>query len=172
MPTKGLKKHLTTRSKEELIKHIIELDKKYKPVQEYHQVFFNNDVETIVEKFKKQIENEFFPTRGLPKMHFSVARKAITEAKKLGIPAESLAGLMLFYVETGVQFTNDYGDINESFYNSMESMYGKALELIQKEGLLEQFQYRAYDITENSCDTGWGFHDTLCDFYYEYYEVQ
>ncbi len=172
MPTNGLKKHLTTQSKEELIKHIIELDKKYKAVQEYHRVFFYNDVETIVEKCKKQIENEFYPTRGLPKERLSVARKAITEAKKLGIPAESLADLMLFYVETGVQYTNDYGDINEPFYNSMESMFGKVLELMQKEGILEHFQNRAYKITEDSCDTGWGFHDTLCDFYYKYYKVQ
>lgn len=171
MPTKGLKKHLSTLTKEELIKHIIELDKKYKPVQEYHQIFFHNDVEAVVEKYKKQIEDEFYPMRGEPKMRLSVARKAITEAKKLGIPAELLADLMLFYVETGVQFTNDYGDINEPFYNSMESMYGKALELIQKEGLLVEFQERACKITEDSCDTGWGFNDTLCDYYYQYYEI-
>jgi hypothetical protein len=33
---------------------------------------------------------------------------------------------MLFYVEMGVRYTNQYGDINESFYTSMESMYENA----------------------------------------------
>lgn len=172
MPTKGLKKFLSTLSKEELIKHIVELDKKYKPVQEYHQVFVNNDITSVVEKLKAQIKNEFYPSRGLPKERLSVARNAISDAKKLGLPPEILADLMLFYVETGVQFTNDYGDINESFYNSMESMFAKTLKLMQKEGIIDQFKERAYKITEDSCDTGWGFHDTLCDFYYEYYDKE
>lgn len=171
MPTTGLKKHLSTLSKDQLIKHIVELDKKYKSVQEYHQLFLNNDVEAVVAKYKKQIENEFYPSRGLPKERLSVARKAITETKKLGVPADSLADLMLFYVETGVQFTNDYGDINEAFYNSMENMFGKVLKLMQKEGILDQFKERAYKIIEDSSDTGWGFHDTLCDFYYTYYSM-
>ena len=35
MPTPNLKKYLNTLTKEELIKHILELDKKFKPVQEY-----------------------------------------------------------------------------------------------------------------------------------------
>ena len=30
---------------------------------------------------------------------------------------------MLFYVECGVEFTNMYGDINEAFYYSIESMF-------------------------------------------------
>jgi hypothetical protein len=169
MPTKGLKKHLNTLTKEELIKHIQELDKKYPSVQEYHQLYLSNDVEAVIEKYKQQIENEFYPMRGLPKMRLSVARKAITETKKLGIPAESLASLMLYYVEIGVQFTNDYGDIDEKFYSSMESMFAKALELMYKEEILDMFKDRALKIFENSSDTGWGFHDTLGDFYYQYY---
>lgn len=169
MPTKGLKKHLNTLTKEELIKHIQELDKKYPSVQEYHQLYLSNDVEAVIEKYKQQIENEFYPMRGLPKMRLSVARKAIIETKKLGIPAESLASLMLYYVEIGVQFTNDYGDIDEKFYSSMESMFAKALELMYKEEILDMFKDRALKIFENSSDTGWGFHDTLGDFYYQYY---
>lgn len=171
MPTKGLKKFLSTLSKEELIKHIQELDKKYPSVQEYHQLYLSNDVEAVIKKYKQQIENEFYPVRGLPKMRLSVARKAVTETKKLGIPTDSLADLMLFYVETGVQFINDYGDIDEKFYSSLESMFGKALELMNKEGILDTFKDRAYEILENSSNTGWGFHDTLGDFFYQYYEI-
>lgn len=169
MTTKNLKKFLQTLTKDELVKHIVELDEKYKSVQEYHQVFVNNDIKSVADNFKKQIENEFYPARGEPKMRLSVARKAVTEAKKLGLTPESMADLMLFYVETGVEFTNDYGDINESFYNSMESMYLKALEYMEKEGLLKHFENRALQIVNNTSDIGWGFHDTLGDFFYQFY---
>ena len=30
---------------------------------------------------------------------------------------------MLYYVECGVEFTNLYGDIDERFYSSLESMF-------------------------------------------------
>ncbi len=33
-----------------------------------------------------------------------------------------LLDLLLFYVETGTRFTNDYGDIDERFYISLESV--------------------------------------------------
>ncbi len=102
-------------------------------------------------------------------MRLSVARKAVTEVKKLGLTSESMADLMLFYVETGVEFTSDYGDINESFYNSMESMYLKALEYMEKEGLLKHFENRALQIVNKTSNIGWGFHDTLGDFFYKFY---
>ena len=169
MSTANLKKFLNTLSKEELIKHIIELDKKFKPVQEYYQLFLTNDIEAVVRKYKLVIENEFFPQRGEPKMRFSVARNAILEAKKLGLPPEDMADLMLFYVETGVAFTIAYGDIDEPFYNSMESMYIQVLKFMSIEGLLGHFQIRAEAIVDRTADTGWGFHDTLGDFYGSYY---
>lgn len=169
MPTKNLKKNLNQLRKEDLIKHIIELDKKYKSVQEYHSIFFNNNIAEVLVKFKNQIEDEFYPLRGNPKMRLSIARKAITEAKKLGLPAENMADLMLFYVETGVSFTNDYGDINESFYNSMESMFEKVLIFIQKESVLDVFKQRVKKIAQNSEDIGWGFSDCINSLYYDFY---
>lgn len=169
MPTKGLKKYLKTLTKEELINHIVDLDNKYKPVQEYHQVYLASDLTDFIEKQKKIIENEFFPTRGLPKMRLSVARNAISNARKMEFPPEAMADLMLVYVETGVRFTSDFGDIDEPFYDSMEKMYRDALIFIHIEGLQEKFKKRAWEIVEKTADTGWGFHDTLGDFYYEYY---
>lgn len=169
MPTKGLKKHLKTLSQEELINHIVELDKKYKPVQEYHQVYLAADLTEFIEKQKKIIENEFFPKRGLPKMRFSIARKAISDARKMGFPPEDIADLMLFYVENGVNFTNEYGDIHERFYTSMENMFYDALSFIHSQGFHEKFQDRAYVIVENSENIGWGFPDTIGDYYHEYF---
>jgi hypothetical protein len=70
-------------------------------------------------------------------------KNAINEFKKLGPDAKYLADLMLFYVETGVKFTNDFSDINETFYSSLETTYVSALKLMKKENLLEIFLIRS-----------------------------
>ncbi|HJV78133.1 MAG TPA: DUF6155 family protein, partial [Paludibacter sp.] len=152
-----------------LIEQVLELDKNYTSVQEYYKLFLSGDEEAVLKKQKKIIENEFFPGKGLPRTRYSVARKAISDIAKLGISPEYQADLMLFYVEIGVRFTLEYGDINEQFYNSMESMFFKALKYMHKERLLSLFQFRAKEILEATSDVGWGFHDTLGDYYFEYY---
>ena len=78
---------------------------------------------------------------------------------------------MLFYVEMGVQYTNQYGDINESFYSSMESMYDRATKQIAENNLQDQFQERCLRIVSDTSGIGWGFHDTLRDIYDEVFEA-
>jgi Family of unknown function (DUF6155) len=72
---------------------------------------------------------------------------------------------MLFYVEQGVKFTNAYGDIDESFYNSMESMYEKAVEWIIKYEIQDVFKERCMRIVKDTSSVGWGFYDALSDIY-------
>ena len=36
---------------------------------------------------------------------------------------------LFFCIETGVQFTNDYGDINEEFYIAFEDLFERAAKL-------------------------------------------
>ena len=50
-------------------------------------------------------------------------RKAISEFKKANGNLSDLLSLMLFYVTCGNNFTLEFGDIDESFYDSMESMF-------------------------------------------------
>ena len=96
-------------------------------------------------------------------------KQAISDFKKLEPSSDLLAELMLFYVETGVKFTNDFGDIDEAFYLSLEKTYDAALTLIEKESLLNKFADRAGKILIDTSDIGWGFHDCLTDIYYNFY---
>jgi hypothetical protein len=77
---------------------------------------------------------------------------------------------MLYYVEMGVQFTNTYGDIDEAFYNSMESMYQSAVKHIVKHEMEAQFEERCRRIVSETSDIGWGFHDQLSDIYEEHFK--
>ena len=100
----------------------------------------------------------------------AVAKKAITEFKKLSNDKNSIAELMIFYVETGVRYTDCYGDIDEPFYMSMESMYERTLKYIVSNDLIDKFNDRCLKIVNDTTNVGWGFHDQLCEIYYGYVE--
>jgi hypothetical protein len=167
-----LKKYFKDCSKEDLEKDITEIFRKYPAIKEYYQTkLLPQANEEIIAKYKKIIENEFFPTRGYGNAKLSVAKKAIADYKKICQFPENLIDIMLFYVEQGVKFTNAYGDINEAFYNSMENMFDKAVELICKEDLKDSFDERCQKIVGDTCDIGWGFYDTLSEIYNDAFET-
>lgn len=169
MGLREIKSEMNKLNKEELIKHISELYKKYKPVKEYFDFYLNPDEKKLLEQYKEKVKEGFFPKRGY-QLKLSISRKAINDFKKLGTSAENLADLLLYFVENGVELTNQYGDIDENFYTSLENTYSNALDLIAKNGLLEKFQNRANRIITETENIGWGFHDYLEDIYYQYYE--
>jgi len=37
---------------------------------------------SILEKYKQQVKNEFYPQKGKPKLRLSIAKKAVSEFKK------------------------------------------------------------------------------------------
>ncbi len=164
-----IKKELNRFDKAKLIALIAELYKKNKSVKEYFDFFVNPDEMALFEKYKTKVSEAFYPKRGY-ELKLKDGKQAIADFKKIEPAAKLLADLMLFYVECGVKFTNEFGDIDEAFYSSIEKMYLKALMLIQKEEILDKFKERVLKIVNDTSDIGWGFHDYLAGVYYDYYE--
>ncbi len=165
-----LKKHLKKVSTDELVKDIADLYRKNNFVKDYYNTKYCSDNGlSIMNKYKEVIEDEFFPVNGYGKARLSVAKKAITEFKKLSKDKSLLAELMIFYVETGVQYTECYGDIDDTFYLSMEGMYERAVNLIIDYSLDRKFKDRCLKIVNDTVNMGWGFHDGLGDTYYSYF---
>lgn len=135
----------------------------------YYEFSINPNVAAKRDNVKEAVLECFFPKRGF-KLRLKDARKAITDFKKLEPDPESLADVMLYYVECGVRFTNDFGDIDEPFYNSIAGMFIDTADFIQKNGLNEIFLARANKIVEDTNGMGWGFHDDLSDTYYNFFE--
>ena len=162
-----LKVALRKKSEYELVEEIATLYKKFNQVKEYYQAsFFNND-EEVLEKYKNIVRAEYIegPRNSFPKMRASVARKAISDYKKVSCSDHGLADLMLTYVEAGIICTLNYGDIDENFYISMERMFESALKFIVKQGLVSDFIHRIQQAVEDTADTGWGFGDQLEELY-------
>lgn len=77
---------------------------------------------------------------------------------------------MLYYVEMGIEFTNTYGVINESFYNSVVAMYEAVVSAINKQDdseIYNNFRNRLKAVVEDTNDMGWGVHDEFSDIYCE-----
>jgi len=168
MGLNDIKKDLKKLDKDELIGFIADLNKKNKSVKEYFDFYINPDEEKIFEKYREKVFEAFYPKRGFG-FKLKDGRKAISDFKKLGVSLENLADLMLFYVETGVKFTNDFGDIDENFYSSLENMYVQALTLMKKEDFLDKFNDRAQQVATDTRGIGWGFHDYIMDVYVSFY---
>jgi TusA-related sulfurtransferase len=172
MPLSELKKQLKTYKAEELISIIVDCYKSSDDVKKYIHVMLDPESaeNQLFDEAKIKISRQFYPERGDPKLKLAEAKKAISEFNKLCSNPVRTLDLMIYYVEVGVEFTNDYGDIHEPFYNSMESMYQNVLNKIRTEkdqGLYNLYRDRLKAIVENTDGIGWGFHDQLDEMFFE-----
>jgi hypothetical protein len=164
-----IKKELNKLDKAKLVDIVADLYKKNKSVKEFFDFYINPDERGLLTKYRDKVFEAFYPRRG-DRYKLKDGKQAIADFKKLGISADSLADLMLFYVETGVKFTNDFGDIDESFYNGVSTVYHQALTLMKKEALLDKFADRTWKIVGDTSEIGWGFHDYLMDCHCDFYQ--
>lgn len=163
-----LKKELKKLDKNKLIDLISDLYKKNNSVKEFLDFYTNPNEKELFGKYRDNVFEAFYPKRGFG-LKLKDGKKAISDFKKFEPSSELLADLMLFYVETGVNFTNDFGDIDENFYSSLERMYVEALTFMRNNDLLEKFADKAGKIVDETSNIGWGFHDYLTDVYFDFY---
>ena len=119
----------------------------------------------VLERYRKKVVEPFFPARGVGKLKLGEARKAIRDYRKATGNLPGTAELLMTYVENGVRFTQEYGDIDERFYNSIDSALGELAALLRGEvrELYPQFRNRLADIERRADGIGWGFHDSTAD---------
>jgi hypothetical protein len=81
-------------------------------------------------------------------------------------------GLLIHYVECGTAFIEEFGDIPEQYYTSLESVFENALKAMKQfnEIAMENFIQRLRVIIEKADDLGYGYGDTLSDSFHEAYE--
>ena len=121
-----------------------------------------------LEPYKQRIREAVSPEEPWKQdLRLSAGRKAISEYRKAKGDARGLLELMLHYVRCGNDFTLEFGDIGEPFYNSMCSMVDQFCKLLIKQDdpsladeyvaqLEAEFQ-RIYD------RIGWGYPDEMGD---------
>lgn len=164
-----LKRHLLSLTKEQIADIVLELYDARKEAKDYLEFYLAPDCNAELEKSKKAIRNEFFPTRGFSeKPSFTKCRKVISDFQKLKPEPTFVADLMLFHIEQGCEYTLEFGDMWEQFYTTLERNFDKAIRFIFLNGLLASYYERIEKLIDNVSDCGWGFYDTLQDIYSEY----
>lgn len=172
MSKAALKKELQKLSKEQLIEQILDLYDKNKSIKEFYDFYLNPRSENnLAEKYKKLIRKEFDVENPMQAgLKFSVAKHAISDFKGLQPSPEALADVMLFLPECACEFTYNYGDMEEQFYNGAYNNFSAALKFIAKHNLLDSFKLRAKQCVEWASPCGYGFADEIADVYYDYYQ--
>ena len=121
-------------------------------------------------KYKKLIQDSIHPyLEDGEILDIRKANEAINRYTKAIDNPIGEAGLRIFYVECGNNFTLSYGDIDEDFYDAMIEMYECAIETILELPSKErdEFKVRLQEIKESASGIGWGYYDGLCDAYNE-----
>jgi hypothetical protein len=119
-----------------------------------------------LEDCRRKVANYVYKeTKGMPSVpRFREAKKIISEYRRSTSDLRGALDLMLTYVERGHAFTNDFGDIDEPFYETLINMLEHfAVELRRspaKYELYEQFRSRLMTMRKTS-DIGWGYGDFI-----------
>ena len=114
-----------------------------------------------LEKYRRKIIEQFFPLRGEGKLKLAEARKAIRDYRKATGNVAGTIDLMLTYVENGTEFTQQFGDINEPYYNSLESALNELAGLLRGEGreIYPHCRNRLARVEQLASHIGWGYGD-------------
>jgi hypothetical protein len=118
-----------------------------------------------LEAYRGRIVDQFFPERGFGKLKLGEARKAIRDYRRATGDVAGVAELLMTYVESGAQFTREFGDVDERFYDSVESVLTELAILLRGEGreLYPQLRSRFARLERMAKDIGWGFGDFVGD---------
>jgi hypothetical protein len=170
--TRELNKYLKELSKQELEKEIKSLYNKFDQVKKYYQIELSDNTSEIVDQYRQKIFQEYFPSKGFGKARNSVSRKVITDFKKISVFKKDVVELLIFRVNTMLNFTEEYGDMDEPFYNSMESSFNEACKIVKLEKLETEYLAVLQDIISRSSGIGWGLNEGMRYIIYQYFDQE
>ena len=167
MKINELKKQLNALDKAELVALLCKLYKANRQCQAILDVEICGALAEapIIESCRKELHAAFFGK------HLSLknARDVVSDFRKASQNKESIADLMLYYVECGVEFTNLYGDIDERFYSSLESMFADFVNLLnsmENDSFYRRHAKRIQAVFADTRNIGWGFSDEVARIYF------
>lgn len=120
---------------------------------------------TALEKYRRKIVEQFFPARGDGKLKLAEARKAIRDYQKATGNLTGGIDLRLAYVESGTEFSRQFGYPVESFYDSLESVLNEMVRLLLRESpeSYPRFRERIQRLATLADGIGWGYGDAVRD---------
>jgi hypothetical protein len=170
MKARTIQNHLKNCSKEELVQMFLELAKRNPAVEHFLISKFDpTEPEPDFDDYKAEVRSEFFPARGVGDGNPSIAFRMLQRVEAEATSPRQVLDFIYFCVETGVAYTEAYGDINEEFYTAFEDLFERAAKLASTNELIDDYSDRAHRIVTSTYEMGWGFHDELERIFTEYF---
>lgn len=129
-----------------------------------HARLLDADAAQSLAPYKKRIKQAISPAQPWKQdVQLREGRKAISDYKKARGDVRGVLTLMVYYIQCGNDFTLDFGDIDETFYNSLCSM----LDQVKKQLISGNDQKLAddfipvleYEFQRIDGQMGWGYPD-------------
>ncbi len=139
MGIRELRKALDDIDKKEIIQLVVDMYKGVPDAKNYLDIFVTGDVNTLVEKYKYEIERYVYPFGRDMILREREARKLIRKVRKMNITELNIE-LELHYVSCCIDVIADFGYCDEDYYISIENMFSAAVKGIQSLGLLEKYR--------------------------------
>ena len=129
--------------------------------------------EETLDKYKDLVQKHVAPNepwKNNQQISLKDAKKAISDFKKASGDKLKLIDLMIHYVECGTEYTLQYGDIDEQYYCSLESVFENALKLMKQyeDSEIDDYYDRMDDIVTRAIE-GWGYRDALSKMFNDAY---
>lgn len=163
-----IKSVLSSKDKPELLSALADLYKLSEGNREFLHTRFAPSTSSL-DSYKKIIQSSMYPdVRKNKPIQIAKGKKAITDYAKASGDKLGELDLMIYFVEMGNQFTVDIGDLYSAFYDSLLSVYEKAVERVKKlaPDQASDFKERLRKVMESGSGIGWGYADGLSDAYY------
>ena len=165
MPMTTLKNQLKDLPQQEIISLICSLYRSCPDAADVLNARFSGDdyVKELLGECKEKIQKEF-SGRGLKAPSLSKAKKVISEFKKISTEQKDVIELKLYYLECLAEFGRSFGDMPESFYNSMENVFSDVVASLNKVGSEDLFTAcypRLQNIIHKMDGLGYGTSDLL-----------
>lgn len=121
--------------------------------------------------YRTIIRRAFDPRTAPHSPELDAAEGALAEFQRAGADRAEQVDLMLFYVETGLGWSRDYGAVDASLARSLTTVYEAAVEALSDPDLAdavvaEKFKRRCVRIVDEAGSVGWGLQEGLMALYY------
>ena len=162
---RDVKKVLQQQEKDQLIGLIQDLYKLSAANADFlHARLFGNDSAQSLAPYKKRIKQAISPAQPWKQdVQLREGRKAISDYKKARGDVRGVLTLMVYYIKCGNDFTLDFGDIDETFYNSLCSMLDQVKKQLisgNDQKLAEDFiPVLEHEFQRIDGQMGWGYPD-------------
>lgn len=104
-------------------------------------------------------------------LEWHIADRAVEQYRIAAGDEQGLAELLILYVKKANNYTLEYGDIDEAYYEAMEEAFQTAVAhlvfLREKQKNIDGFVEELRGIVKSTSGIGWGYHDALCEMFYE-----